>query len=353
MLKPRAAFRYNAGVPERERPHSIELAPELVHAFAQTFIPRWDCYPLQLENGKYAQVHERLTMTHIFRHLTTAHTGLKLITIGAYALDEQSQARWMCFDADTDDRWQALRTIASTLIQQQLPVYLETSHRGGHLWLFTPPLSGQDIRQFGQHLLARYNVSAYGADGRKRIELYPKQDVLADGPGSFMRLPLGFHQKSQQVHSFITLEGKPLAPTIRAQIALLGQPQRIPLDFIHELLAQPIELPTPPPRPTPTFRKRRAGRNEPLSETLKHSISVFDFVSRYIALDQHGRGLCPFHNDTVKSFQVNVDHNYWHCYTGCGGGSIIDFWMQWRVKEGQDGSFVETVKDLRAMLLIE
>lgn len=23
------------------------------------------------------------------------------------------------------------------------------------------------------------------------------------------------------------------------------------------------------------------------------------------------------------------DENYWSCFAGCGGGTIIDFWMRW------------------------
>ena len=80
-------------------------------------------------------------------------------------------------------------------------------------------------------------------------------------------------------------------------------------------------------------------------------MTVHDFVSRYVKLDTRGKGKCPFHDDNIKSFQVNDNRNYWSCYAGCGGGSIIDFWMKWREAHGQDGSFSETVLELREMLL--
>jgi len=53
-----------------ERPRSPELNWRDVRAFAQTFIPRWDGYPIQLADGSYIQVKNPLT-------------------IGAYALDAQ------------------------------------------------------------------------------------------------------------------------------------------------------------------------------------------------------------------------------------------------------------------------
>ena len=69
-------------------------------------------------------------------------------------------------------------------------------------------------------------------------------------------------------------------------------------------------------------------------------------------LDARGRGLCPFHDDKVASFSVNREENYWHCFAGCGAGSIIDFYMLWQQRvEGQPGDFKTAVKDLAAMLL--
>ena len=34
-----------------------------------------------------------------------------------------------------------------------------------------------------------------------------------------------------------------------------------------------------------------------------------------------GCGLIDLH----PSFGVNTEGNYWHCFAGCGGGSVIDF----------------------------
>ena len=71
-----------------------------------------------------------------------------------------------------------------------------------------------------------------------------------------------------------------------------------------------------------------------------------DFVSQYVELSHAGRGLCPFHDDQNASFSVNAERNYWHCFAGCGGGSIIDFWMKW-----QGCDFAEAVHELAELLL--
>jgi DNA primase len=35
--------------------------------------------------------------------------------------------------------------------------------------------------------------------------------------------------------------------------------------------------------------------------------------------------LCQFHYDHNPSFGVNDAEYCWHCFAGCGGGSVIDF----------------------------
>lgn len=338
-------------MPTKERLRSVELDPHLTRAFAETFISRWDCYPLQVENGTYIQAREPLAITKVVKHLTNVHLGYKPFTIGAYALDQQSQAKWVCFDADAQEQWEQLRGLARSLTIRGVPAYLEPSRRGGHLWLFTPQFAGTDIRRFARNLLAKHDVAEFDENKKRRIEIYPKQDVLGEGAGSFVRLPLGVHRKSGQVYHFVDLDGQPIAPTIRDQIRILGQPQRISQDFIQTFLSKEVQVFPPPPKPPPEFKKYTPRHNEPLSESLKHAISIFDFVSRYVHLNEQGRGLCPFHDDHAKSFGVNKGRDYWHCFAGCGGGSIIDFWMKWRGIHGQDDSFVATVKELRAMLL--
>ncbi|MHA2433799.1 MAG: CHC2 zinc finger domain-containing protein, partial [Candidatus Thorarchaeota archaeon] len=43
---------------------------------------------------------------------------------------------------------------------------------------------------------------------------------------------------------------------------------------------------------------------------------------------------------------VNDEGNYWHCFAGYGGGSVIDFWMNWR-----ECDFTTAIKELAEMLL--
>ena len=207
--------------------------------------------------------------------------------------------------------------------------------------MFTPLLSGAEARRFGKQIIAEFGLP-------EMIKLYPKQDRLVTGPGSLMRLPLGVHRKSQRRYHFVTADGDLLAPTIREQIAMLSKPERVPRAYVDRLLAQRPE--TDPVSPTPSFPRLSSVDLDRPSDWIKARVSVLEFASWHVELDQRGRGYCPFHNDRVKSFSVNDASNYWHCFANCGGGSVIDFWMKWRASHGQDGSFAAAVRDLRQML---
>jgi hypothetical protein len=325
------------------RGKEYDLAPELVTAFAATFVNRFDCYPHQLRGkARYNQVKEPLTPDHLYQHLAGD------LTLGTYALDPDNDAKWLCFDADNDEGFAALKQIARNLENQGVFSGLELSRRGGHLWIFFEPISGQNARRFAQQLLDEQGVTF-------PMEVYPRQDRIGDGVGSLMRLPFGVHQRSGRRYYFITPDGEPLRPTITQQLEFFTNPPRMPVWMIGRVLGR-----APAPKliePSPKFEKREPVPGEMLSDSLKASISVLDFIGRYVDLDERGRGHCPFHDDDYVSFQVNANDNYWHCYANCmtaegnKGGSIIDFWMKWRETNGQDGSFIEAITEMRGMLL--
>lgn len=244
-------------------------------------------------------------------------------------------------DADEEDQWQALKAMARHLETEGVTAYIECSSRGGHVWLFTPRLPGSTLRRFGKALIQKYQLPT--------LELYPKQDQLVTGVGSLVRLPFGIHRKTGKRYSFLTSDEQPLAPTLRQQLAILARPVLVPEDFITAISAAYV-APTPLPSKNTRPHKVTADAGETLSERIKNAMSVYDFVSHYVELDRNARGLCPFHDDHHQSFQVNEIRNFWHCYAGCGGGSLIDFWSKWRQVHGQDGSFTATIKALAAML---
>ena len=56
-------------------------------------------------------------------------------------------------------------------------------------------------------------------------------------------------------------------------------------------------------------------------------VDVLDIVEA-LGIDVVGEGrgelycLCPFHNDRMPSFNINIETGLWHCFSGCGGGNL-------------------------------
>src|SRR5215510_6859622 len=124
---------------ERQPAHALDHA--VVAAFAATFIPRWDTYSMQIEDGSYRRAGHKnrttgefvpapLTMKHLYDHLSG------YLTLSAYMLAEDNTTSKLCLDADDPEEWGGLITLASHLHLEGIPTYLELSSRGGHLWFF-------------------------------------------------------------------------------------------------------------------------------------------------------------------------------------------------------------------------
>jgi len=303
-----------------------DLEP-LATSLASTFFQRRDMFAKQLEDGSYICIRKPLEISHLVAHLKGD------ITLGTYVLDSSSQARFIMFDADDESQFEQLVHLSTNLAKIAVPTYLEESRRGGHLWLFfSTPISGKEARRFTRKLIENHHLSG--------VEIFPKQDKLTTGPGSLVRVPFGIHRKTGQRYGFITPDHQPLAGSILDQYQILSAPQTVPEGFIRSKLSNSSSSNK---EPLPGGVEQSTM---PLSEKIKTSIGVYDFISRYVELSPAGRGLCPFHIDQHASFSVNVEKNYWHCFAGCGGGSIIDFWMK-----RQDCDFTQAVHELAEILL--
>jgi hypothetical protein len=261
------------------------------------------------------------------------------VTLGAYLLDEQSQGRFLVLDADDEPDRRRLSALSQVLSRVGCPSYLEASRRGSHLWFFFESrLPGAEIRRFGKGLVAYFNLAS--------VELYPKQAQLSTGPGSLIRLPFGVHKKSGRRYGFYTPQREPLAPTLRQQLQVLKEPETVPERLFYQY-ASYVAAPTPKPPLEPV-----EGAGETVSDRIKAAVGCEQFISQYVELGPSGRGLCPFHDDQLASFSVNREENYWHCFSGCGAGSIIDFWMRWQERTtGKPADFRVAVKELASILL--
>jgi len=262
------------------------------------------------------------------------------ITLGIYVLSEDSQTRFAAVDADSEKTWKQLVSLAKGLSSEQIPAYLENSRRGGHLWFFfSQPITGKIARYFVNNILDAYHI--------KGVEVFPKQDEIGIGLGSLIRLPFGVHRRTGRRYGFYESDYKPLAMSIREQIYALQHPDFVPKKGIDSYT---IHFATTLPEVALEQLQDSSGL---VSEKIKAHISVLEFVSQYVDLKTTSTGAighCPFHDDENPSFGINDQENYWHCFAGCGGGSVIDFWSKWREKRELDSSFKATITELAEML---
>ena len=66
-------------------------------------------------------------------------------------------------------------------------------------------------------------------------------------------------------------------------------------------------------------------------EQVRQAIDIVDLVGGYVALRRQGRGyvgLCPWHDDSRPSFQVNPDRQSFKCWVCDLGGDIFSFIMR-------------------------
>ena len=312
----------------KEREITIPELESLGNILAESFIQRWDMYPKQIDNGSYICIKKALGQKHILAHLRGE------TTLGVYLLGSDNQARFIVIDADDDKQFVQMRRMAQELEKRSVPSYLECSRRGGHLWFFfEEPILGKDARKFGKGLISAFDLP-------NDIELYPKQDRLKTGPGSLIRLPFGVHRKDGKRYGFVHPRGCKLTPLLRDQIPLFRNPKTVSKATFAEFWQWGKEK-----QQTPEFTPSEAQGNV-LSSSIKAAISVQDFVGQYMELTSAGSGHCPFHDDQNSSFSVNDAENYWHCFAGCGGGSVIDFWMKYK-----NLSFKDAIKELANILL--
>ena len=68
-----------------------------------------------------------------------------------------------------------------------------------------------------------------------------------------------------------------------------------------------------------------------VKEQVRQAIDIVDLVGSYVPLRRAGRGykgLCPFHDDSSPSLQVNPERQSWKCWVCDVGGDIFSFVMQ-------------------------
>jgi len=305
-----------------------ELPREVLTMYASLFVQRSDQYAVQQRDGSYWRVAEPLTVSHLASHLEGRWT------LGSYVLDISSRCSFAVFDADGDDGLERLALLAEELRQKGVPTLLEASRRGGHLWVhLVEPTPAQVVRTW----LLPYAMAV-------GVELYPKQDWLSPGgSGSLIRLPLGVHQQSRGWYPFLVRSSwggtlVPVGQTVEeccAWVCAYVQRVIVPGSVavacslsgpVHNESRMGVEC----PRPVQTASHEGSRGYSGIRQWCR-SQDTLAVIGRYVAVDQHGIGSCPFkehhaRGDLRPSFQVfGGSDPHWYCYTWRRAGDLFDF----------------------------
>ena len=299
----------------------------LLEAYASLFVHCWDHYAVQQRDGSYWRMGERLTFPLLAGHL------LGRWTLGTYLLDQVSGCAFAVFDADQEDGLERLAALSTELAGQGIPSLLETSRRGGHLWIhLAQPTPASAVRAWLLPFALAYDV-----------EFYPKQDVLPGGGcGSLIRLPLGVHRRSRGWYPFVAHtslgEWVSVGNTVEECCAwACEQVQRVSLPLMLSKSVAPSDSETAAQSGiaapiAPVGSQRSAERPERGAiRAWCRSQDIVAVIGRYVDLDDRGVGSCPFkehhrRGDIRPSFQVFGGHDpHWYCYAWGRAGDLFDF----------------------------
>jgi len=230
-----------------EGEHIVPARHHLV-TFTTLFAGRQGVYARQWvsptgQNG-YTPVHEPLTLKVAENHILGRHT------IGVYPLRMDNTVSFVALDLDVaksamdkaiarkslwDRVMGKLHGVARKAVDlgaaHELPVYLEDSgFKGRHAWIFTEgPVPAGVARRCGELL----GTLLGPLPEEVAVEVFPKQTrVKAGGLGNLIKLPLGYHKRTNRRALFLRPDGAPAED----QLELLGSVKKASLRAIHAFI---------------------------------------------------------------------------------------------------------------------
>jgi|GEM_PF-1967284 hypothetical protein len=322
--------------------------------YRDVFIQRDDAYARQHgtrasrdRHVQYICVRHPVTDAVLADHLTGR------LTAAWYALDADGRCRWGAYDCDEDnpEGLLQLQRLARALNAWGMVTLLESSRRGGHLWVLVAPpgCPAGDLRRLLYYVLE--DTSGAPGGSLPRIEVYPKQDTLPPGGfGSGLRGPLGAHQgaggrrfpfldpetlqpvgqtlRAQLAHLSRVAALRPLPATISAAVAALPPRMRIHRADAGETAMggegsgrdqrEPGSAAAVPLPALPLDPDMAAAITVPqLALLVRQCVDLHAYVARYTAVTARGRAHCPLHPpDVHPSFAIRGSgpDAFWVCF---------------------------------------
>lgn len=301
----------------------IQASPAVVSDFSRRFVNR-GAFTIQSarphpDSGRYYYYRPTdkatgkalsLTAETLRRHLEGE------ITVALYAINPATQcSKWVAIDADYKQAMDALLKVQYELERQKIYAALEKSRRGGHLWIFfEDPQPARDCRLLIHAVASRLSVPVKGSGSVEGIEVFPKQDSLAEGEfGNAIRAPLGIHRGAGQRFWFYGANYD-----LQSQMAYLKRLPKVSSSQLQQLIrgksvrAAPVDREAKPRR----FAGRSSGNRGEFC-ILEHLTSKLRKVGRNYVTQ------CPScaaagHDRAGDNLAVQVeDPKYYQCWAGC------------------------------------
>ena len=307
-------------------PAILPLSQAALSAFGERFIQRWDTWCVQEPTGRYTRIWGQFGKSTLARHLEGG------LTLALDSANREGMTRWLCLDSDRPDGLQQLDRVRQAFAAFNLMTLLESSRRGGHLWLLcSDTVPAVLLRRITAHVLGM-------VPGLSPIEVYPNTDRPAGIKGIThpVRLPLGIHRVTGQRYPFVDGALRPCHRNDpQAGLAwLVGQPMTTS-PWLHAALHQ-LEVRA---QPEPAARLPRAVRRVSggVIRWANVEADLRDLIAATkpgVALRPSGQGhigWCPWHPDEepdelgrpgTPSLYVVENQRYgwsWRCLsTNCG-----------------------------------
>jgi hypothetical protein len=302
--------RYQAKGQEDQR-QEVVLPPELLELWARLFVNRAQPYALQKEDGTYRYRHAPCDGAVLAAHLCGAQT------IALSSTDARGWCKWVCLDSDAPDALPWLLDLGRALAAQGLPGVVETSRRGGHLWLFldraVPALQARCVVDQALQIAVQGDLQEHAP----RLERYP--DTTAAGAlGHAMRLPLGIHRVSSARYALLNASGEPRLGTVE-ELAwwLAHEAPRIPVGLVQTRWERFLSGASPPhlqgavlssssrmtTMTTMTTMESGQGTRSAVIRWVDAQISALTLLDEFAPECEPRRagqgylGWCPFHDD--------------------------------------------------------
>ena len=270
----------------------LNATPEMVRQFQRLFVNR-RAYTLQSmkphpESGRHYYFRPTkkgsgeplgLTDETVRKHLEGE------ITAAIYTINPSTQrSKWVAIDADYRHALEDLLKLHCELGRDGVEAALEKSRRGAHLWVFfDQPVLAREARLYVLNLAARLDLPVKGAGWPEGIEVFPRQDRLADGEfGNAIRAPLWVHRGAGRRYWFYHADY-----TLEAQFRYLARLQRVSEGDLRRFTAG---MTVPAQFDAPAVMKGDFPRTYPSSG---NEFRILDYIERRRKVGRNWVARCP------------------------------------------------------------